>query len=91
MRFKEDIKPANYLKTRAPELLKQVKESRRPVVITQAGEATAVVLDIESYEALRDATLLLKLASQAEGDFQAGRFLPQEQALARIRKRLPTR
>ena len=88
MRLKEDIKPVAYLKTRAEELLEQVNESRRPVVITKNGEARAVVLDVESYEALRDATMLLQLAAQGEADLQEGRVLPQDQALARIRSRL---
>jgi len=37
---------------------------------------------------LRDATLLLQLAAQGEADLQAGRVLPQDQALARVRSRL---
>jgi prevent-host-death family protein len=88
MRLKEDIKPVAYLKTRAEELLEQVNESHRPVVITENGEARAVVLDIESYEALRDATLLLRIAAQGEADLQAGRSLPQDEAFARVRSRL---
>lgn len=90
MRFKEDIKPVAYMENRAADLLRQVNESRRPVVITENGEARAVVLDVESYEALRDATLLLKLAAQGEADLQAGRVLPQDEALARVRSRLRT-
>jgi len=88
MRLKEDIKPVAYLKACAEELLEQVNESRRPVVITDNGEARAVVLDVDSYEALRDATMLLQLAAQGEADLQAGRVLPQDQALARVRSRL---
>lgn len=88
MRLKEDIKPVAFLKTKAEDLLEQVNESRRPVVITENGEARAVVLDIESYEALRDATLLLRIAAQGESDLQAGRFLPQDEAFARVRSRL---
>jgi prevent-host-death family protein len=88
MRLKEDIKPVAFLKTRAEDLLEQVNESRRPVVITENGEAKAVVLDIESYEALRDATLLLRIAAQGEADLQAGRILPQDEVFARIRSRL---
>jgi prevent-host-death family protein len=91
MRLKEDIKPVAYLKSRAEELIEQVNESRRPVVITENGEAKAVVLDVESYEALRDATMLLQLAAQGEADLQEGRVLPQDQALARVRSRLRAR
>lgn len=91
MRLREDIRPVTYMKTRAAELLKQVGESRRPVVITQSGEAKAVVLDVDTYEALRDATLLLQLAAQGESDLQAGRVLTQAQAFKRVRARLSAR
>lgn len=91
MRLKEDIKPVSYLQDRATELLKQVNKSRRPVVITEGGEARAVVLDVDSYEALRDATLLLQLAAQGEADLQEGRVLSQDDALARVRSRLRSR
>lgn len=88
MRLKEDIKPVTYMKTRSAELLKKVSESRRPTIITQNGEAKAVVLDVESYEELRDAAMLLRLAAQGEKDLEEGRVLPQEQALERVRSRL---
>jgi len=91
MKLTEDIKPVTYMKTRAAELLREVKRSRRPVVITQHGEAQAVVLDVETYEALRDATLLLQLTAQGEADVQAGRTVPQSEAFARARKRLSQR
>ena len=91
MRLKEDIKPVTYMKTRPAELLKKVSESRRPTIITQNGEAKAVVLDVESYEALRDAATLLQLAAQGEKDLAEGRVLPQEQALERVRSRIQAR
>ncbi len=91
MRLTEDIKPLSYMKDRAADLLKQVNDSRRPIVITEDGEARAVVLDVESYQALRDATLLLKLAGQGETDLNEGRVVPQQEALARVRSRLRDR
>jgi prevent-host-death family protein len=91
MRLKEDIKPIAYMKTQPAELLKKVSESRRPTIITQNGEAKAVVLDIESYEGLRDAALLLQLAAQGEKDLEEGRVLPQKQALGRVRSRIKAR
>jgi prevent-host-death family protein len=91
MKLTEDIKPVTYMKTRAAELLRDVKRSRRPVVITQHGEAQAVVLDVATYEALRDATLLLQLTAEGEADVQARRTLPQAQVFARARKRFSQR
>jgi prevent-host-death family protein len=88
MKLSEDIKPVTYMKTRAAELLRDVKRSRRPIVITQHGEAQAVLLDVATYEAMRDATLLLRLTAQGEADAQAGRTVPQAEAFARVRRKL---
>jgi prevent-host-death family protein len=91
MRLTEDIKSVTYMKTQAAELLEKVTESRRPVVITQNGEAKAVLLDIESYEALKNAALMHKLLAQGESDIRAGRTVTQGEALARVRARLAKR
>jgi prevent-host-death family protein len=87
MKLTEDIKPVTYMKTRAAELLREVKQSRRPVVITQHGEAQAVVMDVTTYEELRNATLLIQLAAQGEADIQAGRTVPQAEVFERLRHR----
>ena len=91
MRLREDIKPITYMKTRAAELLRRVDETRRPVVITQNGEAKGVVLDVASYEELRDATLMLKLVAQGDEDIRQGRTVPQEEVLEAARSRLTER
>jgi PHD/YefM family antitoxin component YafN of YafNO toxin-antitoxin module len=88
MRLKEDIKPVTYMKTQPAELLKKVGESLRPTIITQNSEAKVMDLDIEGYEGLHDAAMLLQLAAQGEKDLKAGRILPQEQALERVRSRI---
>ena len=59
MNISRDIKPITYLKANAAELLKQINETRRPVVITQNGEPRAVLQDPESYENMRNAIGIL--------------------------------
>jgi prevent-host-death family protein len=88
MRWKEDIKPVTYMKSRAAELLRTVHETRRPVVITQNGEPKGVLVDVASYQELRDAVLLMKLIAQGEADVRAGRTLPQAEVFQRLRGRL---
>jgi len=88
MRMDEDIKPVTYMKMRSADLLREVGENRRPVVITQNGEAKAVVLDVASYESLRDAAILMKLVSQSEEDSRRGRTRTQSAVLARIDARM---
>lgn len=88
MRITEDIKPVTYVKTRAAELLNRLAENRRPVVITQNGEPRGVLLDVESYQELKDATLLLKLIAQGEADARADRVKPQGEVFSGLRARL---
>lgn len=88
MRLAEDIKPVSQLRTRAAQLLREVSETRRPVVITEKGEAKGVLMDVASYQELRDATLLLKLLAQGEEDVRQGRTVSQAKVFARARARL---
>ena len=78
MNISRDIKPITYLKAKAADLLKQINETRRPVIITQNGEPRAVLQDPESYENMRNAIGILKLISQGEGDIRNGRVKSQE-------------
>jgi len=86
MSLEEDIRPITYLKTRAADLLKQVNETHRPVVITQNGEPKAVLQDPQSYESMRNALGLMKLISQGEEDIRKGRMRSQEQVFAEMEK-----
>jgi prevent-host-death family protein len=80
----KDIRPITYLKSRAADLLKQINETHRPVVITQNGEAKAVLQDPESYENMRNAIGILKLISQGEEDIKNGKSKSQEEVFSNI-------
>ena len=86
MSLKNDIRPITYLKARAADLLNQVNETRRPVIITQNGEPRAVLQDTRSYEDMRNALGLLKLISQGEEDIRKGKSRPQDDVFSRIEK-----
>jgi len=78
MNLKEDIQSVTDLKTHPASILSHVNRTHRPTVITQNGKATAVVQDIQSYEATRRTLMILKLAAQGETDIRAGRFKKQK-------------
>jgi prevent-host-death family protein len=84
MNISRDIKPVTYLKSRAADLLKQINETHRPVIITQNGEPRAVLQDPESYENMRNAIGLLKLISLGEEDIKDGKSKSQEEVFANI-------
>lgn len=84
MNLSKDIKPITYLKSRAADLLKQINQTHRPVVITQNGEPKAILQDPESYQSMRNAIGILKLLSQGEKDIKNGKTKPQEEVFADI-------
>jgi len=84
MNIINDIKPVTYLKSRAADLLNQINETQRPVIITQNGEPRAVLQDPISYENMRNAIGILKLISQGEVDIRCGHTKPQEKMFDEI-------
>jgi len=84
MNITNDIKPVTYLKSRAADLLRQINETHRPVIITQNGEPRAVLQDPQSYENMRNALGLLKLISIGEADIREGRTKSQEEMFDEI-------
>jgi len=86
MGIETDIRSITYLKSRAADLLKQINETHRPVIITQNGEPKAVLQDPASYENMRNALGILKLISQGEEDIRNGKVKSQEEVFAGIEK-----
>jgi len=84
MNIKTDIKPVTFLKAKAADLLKQINETHRPVIITQNGEPKAVLQDPESYENMRNAIGILKLISQGEEDIRNGKSKSQAEVFEGI-------
>ena len=81
------IKPVSWFKANAAEVLRNVAEDRTPYIITQNGEAKAVVQDIASYEAMQETLAALKLVALAREDVKAGRVVPARQAIEALRQR----
>ena len=88
MNISSDIKPISFLKSHAADILKQINETHRPVVITQNGEPRAVLQDPESYDNMRKAIGLLKLISQGEEDIKQGNTKTQDRVFKDIDKML---
>jgi len=86
MSISTDIKPVTYLKSRAADLLKQINETHRPVIITQNGEPKAVLQDPKSYENMRNAIGILKLISQGEEEIKDRKSKSQEDVFLNIEK-----
>jgi len=85
MRYSKQIKPISYLKANAAEVLKELRETGEPLIVTQNGEAKAVLQDIESYERLQETLAMLKIVAMGERDIRAGRTKPIEEVVERLK------
>ncbi len=85
MRFSTRIKPISYLKANAAEVLHDLAADRKPLVITQNGEAKAVMQDVASYEETQETLALLKLLALSNRDVAAGRVKPLATVVKRLR------
>lgn len=81
-----DIKPVSYLKSHVAEILKQINETHRPMVITQNGEPRGVLQDPESFDKMRKAITLLKLIAEGEDNIKQGKTKSQKQVFADLEK-----
>jgi prevent-host-death family protein len=88
MKLSESVKPVSYLKSHTAEVLRDVSEKQRTMVITQHGEARAVIQDIASYEQTQESLALLKMLAQSSKSIQEGRSKPFKKAFADVRKRV---
>ncbi|MEO8021121.1 type II toxin-antitoxin system Phd/YefM family antitoxin [Polaromonas sp.] len=87
MRYSTQIKPISYLKANAAQVLRDIAQQREPMVITQNGEATAVIQDIASYEDAQETLALLKILALGNQQIEQSRIVSAVDAIARIRQR----
>lgn len=90
MRYSSQVKPISYLKANAAEVLTHLAEQREPLIITQNGEAKAVLQDVRSYEETQETLALLKILALGQQDLEAGRVKPVADVVARLRAKPAT-
>lgn len=87
MRYSTRIKPISYLKANAAEVLEHIAEVREPLIITQNGEARAVLQDVASYEQTQETLALLKILALGRKQEAEGKLVPFDEVVTRIRGR----
>lgn len=85
MRYSSQVKPISYLKANAAEVLANLTIQREPLIITQNGEAKAVLQDVASFEATQEALALLKILALGNQDIATGKVKPVSDVVARLR------
>ncbi|MFS2125192.1 type II toxin-antitoxin system Phd/YefM family antitoxin [Pseudomonas sp. Pseusp97] len=87
MRYSSQVKPISYLKANAAEVLKQLSEQQEPLIITQNGEAKAVIQDVRSYEETQETLALLKVLALGNQEIATGQTSTLDNVAERLRKR----
>jgi len=89
MKFSSQIKPISYLKSHTAEIVKDLSESRKPMLITQNGEARLVVMDVKSYEEQEETLALLKILALGVRQIEDGRYRDADAVFADLDKADP--
>jgi prevent-host-death family protein len=90
MRYSTKVKPISYLKAHAAEVLLDLGETREPMIITQNGEAKAVIMDVASFEQTQEMLALLKLLAIGDRDVEEGKSRRANAVIERLRSKPTT-
>ena len=91
MKLSSQIKPISYLKAHAAEIVRTLSAQGGPLIITQNGEAKAVIQDLASYEQAQETMALLKMLALGTRQIEEGKVQPAGKVLQRLRDRSTSR
>jgi antitoxin YefM len=86
-RIDTDIKPVSEFRANAADLIEQVRNSGRPLILTQRGHSAAVLLDVAGYAQLVEELEVLRDVHTAMKQIESGKGVSNRQAKAELRKR----
>jgi antitoxin YefM len=84
----QDIKPLSEVRTSIANFIKQVHDTKRPVIITQHGKGVAVLLDAHEYEKMREKLELLTEVQISLNQLENGEGIDHEDAKEKVLKRV---
>jgi prevent-host-death family protein len=80
----QSIKPISYFKAHAAEVIRELNKQHGTMIITQNGEAKAVIQDIAEYERVQEALAMLRMVAQGQSDYEKGKTIPADQVLREL-------
>lgn len=86
MQLHSAIKPISWLKNNAKQMIESVAETGNPMVITQNGEAKAVVMNVREYDRMQESLAMLRMLADSSADVEAGRVRDADEVFADARK-----
>jgi len=89
VRYSTQIRPISYLKANAAEVLQVLEEQRKPMIITQNGEAKAVIQDVASYEETQETLALLKILALGSQQVERGQSVTWKRSISTSPSTIP--
>ena len=91
MKLSSQIKSISYLKAHASEVIRQLSKQQQPLIITQNGEAKAIMQDLQSYEQQQETLALLKILALGNRQIEEGNVQTISDAIQSIQERRKSR
>ncbi len=88
MKFSEAVKPISYLKTHASEVVRDVAENRKTLIITHNGEAKVILQDVRVYEQTQESIALLKILALSGKEIKRGNYKTVGKSFENVRNRI---
>ena len=87
MKLSTQVRPITYLKANAAEVIRDLAEHRQTLVITQNGEAKAVMQDVASYEQTQKTLALLKILALGNRQIEHGKVVAAADVIGKLRRK----
>ncbi len=88
LKINQDIKPLSEVRTSIANFIKQVHDTKRPLIITQHGKGVAVLIDAHEYEAIQEKLELLTDIQTSLNQIENGQGIDHEDAKEKVMKRV---
>lgn len=88
MKLSESVKPISYLKTHASEVIREVSENYKTILIIHNGEAKAILQDVKAYEKQQETLAMLKMLALSTKSIKEGKVKPIRKAFSELQKKI---
>ena len=87
MNLVEAIKPISFFKSHASEVIRDITNNHKTMIISQNGEARVIIQDIKVYEQTQESLALLKILAISSKNLEKGKVKPASSVFADLRKK----
>jgi len=88
LKVDQDIKPLSEFRAGVVSFFQQIRETKRPLVITQHGKGIGVLLDVQEYEEMQNTIELLQDVHKSVGQIKEGIGVEHSEAKEQVLNRL---